>query len=162
MLARCASFLPLVFAGLTQAAELNVPGDFGSIQGAINAADAGDTIIVERGTYSEVLTLTKDNLTLRGRETAQTFISPGSDNIALTIGGVNTAIIANFTFINAQTGVSISTSSNITVANNTFDVGTSNTGIFVVDLSPNITVDNNSFYRNGTAVSRLQISSNIR
>ena len=32
----------------------------------------------------------------------------------------------------------------------------------MVDISPNITVDNNSFYRNGTAVSRLQIASLVR
>lgn len=162
VVAQCFSYLLFVFAGFVQAAELNVPADFGSIQDAINAADAGDTIFVERGTYNEVLTLTKDNLTLRGRETAQTFINPGSDNIALSIVGVNTASFANFTVINAQTGVSVSTSNNITIANNVFDVGTSNTGVFVVNLSPNVTLDNNTFYRNGTAVSRLQIASTVR
>ena len=50
---------------LTRAADLNVPLDHPTIQAAIDAASAGDTIIVAPGTYAEQVLLNKD-VTLEG------------------------------------------------------------------------------------------------
>ena len=59
---RIPRFLQLVTwlaVGLTavQAAELQVPGQFSTIQAAINAARSGDTVIVSAATYRENIVL---------------------------------------------------------------------------------------------------------
>ena len=65
-----------------QAASLRTwvvhPGQ--SIQAAIDRAQPGDTIVVEPGTYQESLLITKDRLTLRGKdvEAANTVLVPPS------------------------------------------------------------------------------------
>jgi len=43
----------LVLAGTSFAATINVPGDYATIQGAINASSNGDTIAIAAGTYYE-------------------------------------------------------------------------------------------------------------
>jgi hypothetical protein len=50
-----------------QAATLAVPGDYPTIQAAINAAGPNDTIVVAAGTYNERLTINKA-LTLQGAQ----------------------------------------------------------------------------------------------
>jgi hypothetical protein len=59
---------------IASAAELNVPGDHATIQGAIDAAGNGDTINVAAGTYAEVLNLGAKELTILGAGIDTTFI----------------------------------------------------------------------------------------
>ncbi len=51
--------------GISVAATLEVPTDYATIQGAIDAASSGDTINVKAGNYTEGIQVTKNNLTLR-------------------------------------------------------------------------------------------------
>lgn len=56
---------------------------FSAIQDAINAAQAGDTILVCPGTYAEALSITTNNLTIRGKEKG-VIIKPAFNNLIET------------------------------------------------------------------------------
>ena len=58
-------FSLILLVNCAGAATLNVPGDYATIQAAINAAAAGDTILVQSGTYNENVDVNKQ-LTLQG------------------------------------------------------------------------------------------------
>ena len=61
--------LSLAFVGrsITIAATINVPGDYPTIQGAIDAAEDGDTVQIDAGTYIEkVITNGGKSLVIQG------------------------------------------------------------------------------------------------
>jgi Periplasmic copper-binding protein (NosD) len=138
-----------------------------SIQEAINAADinAGDTVLVEPGTYSGPISL-RTNVPVLGRETARTIITGGSATAvnATSVTGVN---FRHFTIISASVGIALSDSSSVSIKNNVFQVGTGGTAIQIQIQSGSSTsteILNNTFYQNGTAVStnvNLTIKNNI-
>jgi pectin methylesterase-like acyl-CoA thioesterase len=45
---------------------LNVPADYPTIQSAVDAANPGDLVLVDRGTYHESVEVTTPGITLRG------------------------------------------------------------------------------------------------
>ncbi len=91
---RILSTIALVFiftlaASFAQAATINVPADYTTIQGAIDNAVAGDEILVGPGTYNESPTILTDNITLKstgGRDV--TIINAQGATNALSIGDV--------------------------------------------------------------------------
>jgi len=68
--------IALLLAAGAQAATWNVPGDYATIQQAINAASAGDTILVAAGTYHESLSWSGKDLTLQGAGEGASIIDP--------------------------------------------------------------------------------------
>ena len=160
-LAACAAALLTVAA---QAVEVTVPGDYPSIQGAIDALAAdpllGDTVIVEPGTYTEHVQM-RSNITMRGRETARTFLRPDGGGTAVSFAAVSNSVIANFTLLGADTGVEISGSTGIIVASNVFNLGGSGTGVSISDGS-SVDVLNNTFYANGTGLLRTVDNTLVR
>ncbi len=144
--------------------DVIVPDDYDTIQEAI-AAIAADPeldrrIIVEPGTYRENITLIED-LSVRGRETARTFLEGGGDQPVVTINGVDNVDFANFTLTEGNIGVQVDNSLDVTISNNVFDLGGSATGVEVIDDS-DVVVSNNTFWENGTAVSRTQDLTEIK
>ncbi len=134
-----------------------------SIQTAINNASSGDTIVVYPGVYAGPFAL-KTGVNIEGHETAFTFLSgTGSGSTIATANGVS-AVISKFTFINASSGIQVTGSSSLIIRNNVFTLKTAGSTAVSVASSPTTTILNNTFYSNGTAVSRdsdISIVNNI-
>jgi hypothetical protein len=83
---------------------VNVPGDFATIQEAIDAVTKGDTIIVAAGTYNETLFISKNHITLQGSGAGSTIIDGGGQNV-VTINGSQGLVFEGFTLQNGSFGI---------------------------------------------------------
>lgn len=92
----------LLMVGSVSAATITVPGDYATIQAAINAAVAGDTISVGAGTYTENINVNK-NVTIIGVG-ATTIINPAIDQSGFIVTA-DGAKIQNLKIILATSGV---------------------------------------------------------
>ena len=91
-----------VMAVPVAAATINVPGDYGTIQAAIDAANAGDTINVAAGTYYENITL-KDGVEVLGAGADVTTINGGGSGSVVTANDVDSATkLDGFTITNGS------------------------------------------------------------
>jgi len=61
---------------------------FRTITKAISRAAAGDTIYIAAGTYSETITIDKDNITIIGADSATTIIDPPGDSTNTSLYGI--------------------------------------------------------------------------
>lgn len=85
---------------------LNVPGDFSSIQEAIDASGSGEVICVESGTYYENISLDGVNLTLRSSDGAEATIIDGSgSSSAVSITDGADVTIDGFSIRNGYSGL---------------------------------------------------------
>lgn len=100
-------------------ATINVPGDFRTIQDAINAAIDGDTIQVASGTYKETLEIIDKDLTLKGEGKDNTIIDGinlmEQPTVFVDGGNIN---ISGFTIKNGVSGLNIFNSKASVVTNN--------------------------------------------
>jgi len=103
----------LAFAGSTAlAADLNVPGDFASIQEAITAAEDGDVVIVAPGTYTGNITTLGKAVTVRSSDpaspeiVASTILDAGGEGRAIRIilGERVDTVIDGFTITGGNAG----------------------------------------------------------
>ncbi|MBD3207813.1 hypothetical protein GF319_15895, partial [Candidatus Bathyarchaeota archaeon] len=85
-----------------------VPGDYLTIQEAVNNADPGDTVYVSSGTYRETVNITR-SITLQGQDKTTTFID-GLEGTAVTISSDNVDIVG-FSLFNSTEGVACYTGS---------------------------------------------------
>ncbi len=71
----------LAITTIASAATITVPGDFATIQGAINNAADGDTILVSNGSYNETIDINVPNLivlSVNGRDNCQITDNPAA------------------------------------------------------------------------------------
>jgi len=136
------------------AATLTVPTDHRTIQAAIDAARAQDTVLVEPGTYRENLVL-RAGVALVGRETARTFLEPPSaDQAVVRIQLANDVRVSSFTVIGADVAVQVVGSLNVEITNMVF-VSARVTGVDADDSD--IAIANNVFFDNAIAIRRDSI-----
>ena len=111
---------------------IHVPADVSTIQGAIQSASNGDTILVAPGTYSENIDFQGKAITVEGTSAATTILQGGSAAgavVKFTSGEGRSSVLSNFTI---QGGVPAAVP----------DAG----GIFIYRASP--TIQNNIIQNN--------------
>ncbi|WPB79728.1 NosD domain-containing protein [Archangium violaceum] len=83
---------------------LRVPQDYQRIQAAVDAARAGDTVLVKSGTYFETVRL-KSGIQLLGSGARWTILDGGGAPVKLIdFSGASDVVVAGFTFQNVGTG----------------------------------------------------------
>ncbi|WP_316975793.1 hypothetical protein [Shumkonia mesophila] len=89
-------------------------GEYATIQSAIDAAEAGDTIVIAAGTYAESLSVTKA-VTLRAADGAEVIVDPVSGN-GITISGDldgGDVTIIGLTLADGACGIQVSAGVNV-------------------------------------------------
>ncbi|GEM_PF-520827 len=147
---------------VVEAADVCPGGDcnYESIQEAVDAATAGDTIRVSSGTYSENVVIGK-GLTLVGVDTGEgrpvVDASLGGSAITLAADGIT---IKGFVATNAQeSGVKVASNDNV-IVDNVVDSNQEH-GIYMYQASNN-TVRDNEAYENGFGICLSDLSLNNR
>src|SRR5919206_231233 len=88
------ALIALAFAPPAPAADIHVPTDAATLQAAIAAAQPGDTIVLEGGTYpgGNVVPAAKHDLTIRGADRNDVVLDGGNvrkNGIAVHADGVS-------------------------------------------------------------------------
>lgn len=127
-----------------------------SIQATVNNANAGDTIIVNSGTYYEAVTLDKPGLVLRGNDVGNGYpvINAGGSN-GISIGA-DGCVVENFHITKSRYGISVTSDNNIIRDN---DASLNENGIFL-DNSENNMLAENTINSNGKFGMVMQFSHN--
>ena len=121
----------VVQASAVDAATFTVPGSSATIQGAINLASSGDTVLVSPGTYPEAINFSGKNLAVRsvGGPSVTTISAPAMTPVVMFVTGEGpSAVLDGFTLTGGKPDF---------VAPYFGDGG----GIFIKDASP--TISNN-------------------
>ncbi|MGD8506942.1 MAG: NosD domain-containing protein, partial [Candidatus Bathyarchaeota archaeon] len=143
----------------------HVPGDFPSIQAAIDAASSNDTIIVAPGIYYEHLSIQhKNNLTIIGEDPATTIIDGSQTGSIIYLSGSNEIAITGFIMQNAIYGVNMVQSGNCTIGSSVINASTENpffpaAAITMSESSDNRITNNTLTSNNGYGI-RNTIDSN--
>jgi len=123
------------------------PGNYTTIQDAINASSDGDTVFVFQGSYNEKIMINKSVLVL-GENASRTFINdsyePDWTSQVVWISSHN-VVFSGFTVVLEQgdgVGIRLSNSQNCTVSHN---IVKASCGILLGDSSYDI-IENNSFF----------------
>jgi len=130
-----------------------VPDSYSTIQEAINAASAGDTIFVKSGTYFETLVVNK-SLTLVGQDREHTILDAQKNYSTVALIEEDEVVFSNFTLGNTKsptssggpinTGITLQNTSNVKIADNT--IVSAGSGVyFGFGVVRNSIIENNLF-----------------
>ena len=84
------------------ATTINVPADYSTIQGGIDAANDGDMVLVQAGTYVENINFNDKNISVIGADRETTIID-GNQNgsvVYINISSPETPLLTNLTITN--------------------------------------------------------------
>ncbi len=113
---------------LVRAAAIIVPDHYSTIQAAVNAASAGDSIFVRAGTYPEHVTISK-TLTLTGENRSTTIVDGSASGTVFYVNASN-VVISGFTVQNAVRGIHYYQANNGRISD-VLVTGGSESGIFL-------------------------------
>jgi nitrous oxidase accessory protein len=118
------------------------PGNYSSIQSAIDDANPGDTIYVYSGTYNENVVVNKNDVTLIGEHKETTIIRGGGQTTRIIVGvSSNGVTISSFTIQNGLYSIHLSSSSKNNITNN--NINLNYWGIHLHNSNNNIITKNN-------------------
>ena len=149
-------------APAANAATITVPGQCLTIEDAITAASAGDTIIVDSGTYKENVVINKSIALIgvdtgAGQPVVDGGILYGIGSIIFSIGidiKADHVMVQGFNVTSSHTGIEIEGSNNCNLTRNT--VNSNNYGIYIDGSSNNNTVAGNTVNNNwGSIISNI-------
>ncbi|HDL64120.1 MAG TPA: 6-bladed beta-propeller, partial [Proteobacteria bacterium] len=125
---------------------INVPGDYTTIQAAIDAAVVGDTIVVEAGTYYEALDI-KSGITLLGSGADSTIIDAGGSAVINEVEPISDFTIDGFAIRNIGCIYFYEYAERITISNIRFEYGgvaeSYPTGVHFLREAEEIEISNN-------------------
>jgi len=101
--ARLTASVAILTAAAASASTLDVPGDYATIQDAMDAAQAGDEVVVAPGTYHESFAFKNAHVTVRSSHGAESTILDGSQGqpYALAFFNLGTSgVLGGFTLRN--------------------------------------------------------------
>jgi len=147
--------IPLAEAGST---IWYVPGDFLTIQEAIDASDPGDTVLVVPGTYHEHLSISKSNLTLLG-ESPLTTVIDGNQTSSVVFLNAKNVTLKGFKIQNGIFGINMVQSKNCTISDNVVTLNTDE-GMRIWWESSNNTITGNTVVFNNGYGMRNMLNSN--
>lgn len=134
------------------AAELQVPATFPTIQAALDAAATGDVVLVAPGTYRENLDFKQKNVNLASSAGAASTIIDASQGVGVSIGPIGS--ITGFTIRNARAsfgaGMTVQ-GSGTRIAFNIFEDNTQSAGGYGAAIAVNAAspiIESNVFRRN--------------
>jgi parallel beta-helix repeat protein len=141
--------------------------EYPTIQSGIDAANPGDAVVVDPGTYPENITISTNGIMLQGSGTGGTIIDGGGIGSVIKMSGVSDVIISGFTITNGLGdgedyygsdnggGIAVYNCSNITIENNlitqnhaTKSGHSDGGGIMICKCTGNVAITKNSITDN--------------
>ena len=107
---------PLTLTTPLGANSISVPGNYSKIQDAVNAAQPGDTIYVDAGTYNENVIVKKSNITIIGHDSSDTILLGNVTGTGFRIQASN-VVLNGFKVRNFDTGIYVTGAGNSVTGN---------------------------------------------